>query len=100
MLYTMIVGRYPFHDSEPTALFSKIRRGNFTIPDTVSSKAKCLIRSMMRREPSERLTAAEILEHPWFNSTFPINSPCRVDQKIPDQTVPDLTTDDNTSFFL
>lgn len=100
MLYTMIVGRYPFHDSEPTALFSKIRRGNFAIPDTISSKAKCLIRSMMRRDPIERLTASEVLEHPWFNSTFSINSPCRVDQKIADQTVPDLTTDDNASFFL
>ena len=101
MLYTMLVGRYPFHDTEPSVLFTKIRRGHFTIPDTMSSKAKCLIRSMMRREPSERLTAQEILEHPWFNSSFTISSPCRgIEQKLGDQTVPDLANDENTSFFV
>ena len=100
MLYTMIVGRYPFHDTEPSVLFSRIRSGHFTIPDTISSKGKCLIRSMMRREPTERLTAHEILEHPWFNSSFPINSPCRIDHKVADQTVPDLNTDDTASFFI
>lgn len=100
MLYTMLVGRYPFHDTDPSVLFMKIRRGHFTIPDTVSSKAKCLIRSMMRREPSERLTAVEILEHPWFSSSFPITNPCRIDQKLADQTVPDLAMDDPPSFFL
>jgi len=101
MLYTMLVGRYPFHDTEPSVLFTKIRRGHFTVPETLSSKAKCLIRSMMRREPSERLTAQEILEHPWFSSSFTVSSPCRgVEQKLGDQTVPDLANDDNTSFFV
>lgn len=61
MLYTLLVGRYPFHDSDPSALFSKIRRGQFCIPDHISPKARCLIRSLLRREPSERLTAPEIL---------------------------------------
>lgn len=100
MLYTMLVGRYPFHDTEPSVLFTKIRRGHFTIPDTISSKAKCLIRSMMRREPTERLSAREILEHPWFMSSFHITSPCKIDQKLADQTVPDLAADDTTSFFV
>ena len=99
MLYTMLVGRYPFHDTEPSVLFTKIRRGHFTIPDTISSKAKCLIRSMMRREPTERLSAREILEHPWFVSSFHITGPCKVDQKLADQTVPDLASDDTPSFF-
>ena len=100
MLYTMLVGRYPFHDTEPSVLFTKIRRGHFTIPDTISSKAKCLIRSMMRREPTERLAAREILEHPWFMSSFHITSPCKIDQKLADQTVPDLAADDTPSFFV
>ena len=39
MLYTLLVGRYPFHDSDPSALFSKIRRGQFCIPDHISPKA-------------------------------------------------------------
>jgi len=66
MLYTLIVGRYPFHDVEPSALFSKIRRGQYTIPDSVSSRAKCLIRNLLRLDPSERLSAEQVLQHPWL----------------------------------
>lgn len=98
MLYTMLVGCYPFQDVEPTVLFSKIRRGHFIIPDSLSSKAKCLIRSMMRQEPSQRLNAEEILEHPWFKSTFyPTNSQ-RIDKRTLDQTVPNISVED--SYFL
>lgn len=98
MLYTMLVGRYPFQDIEPTVLFSKIRRGHFVIPDSLSSKAKCLVRSMMRQEPSQRLNAEELLDHPWFKSTFHPVSSFRVDKRTPDQTVPSVNVDE--SYFL
>lgn len=98
MLYTMLFGRYPFHDNEPSALFSKIRSGNFLLPDTVSSKAKCLLRAVLRRDPTERLKAQELLEHPWFNSSC-IHSTIssRTDRKTGDQCVPDFQ--DNHSFY-
>uniref|UniRef100_A0A8D0LC41 Tribbles homolog 1 n=1 Tax=Sphenodon punctatus TaxID=8508 RepID=A0A8D0LC41_SPHPU len=100
MLYTLLVGRYPFHDSDPSALFSKIRRGQFCIPDHVSPKARCLIRSLLRREPSERLTAPEILLHPWFEAVLESSY---VDQDVgaSDQTVPEHhgDSDDISSFF-
>ncbi|XP_013861247.1 tribbles homolog 1 [Austrofundulus limnaeus] len=67
MLYTMLVGRYPFHDPDPATLFSKIRRGQCCLPEGLSPKAKCLLQSLLRKEPSERLTAAELLAHPWFH---------------------------------
>ncbi|KDR18343.1 Tribbles-like protein 2, partial [Zootermopsis nevadensis] len=66
ILYTMLVGRYPFNASEHASLFAKITRGHFIIPDCLSSRAKCLIRSLLRREPSERLSAADVLLHPWL----------------------------------
>ncbi|XP_053719652.1 tribbles homolog 1 [Synchiropus splendidus] len=67
MLYTMLVGRYPFHDPDPGTLFSKIRRGQCCLPEGLSPRAKCLILSLLRKEPSERLTATELLTHPWFH---------------------------------
>uniref|UniRef100_A0A1A7XPR4 Tribbles homolog 1 n=1 Tax=Iconisemion striatum TaxID=60296 RepID=A0A1A7XPR4_9TELE len=67
MLYTMLVGRYPFHDPDPATLFSKIRRGQCCLPEGLSPKAKCLLQSLLRKEPSERLTATELLAHPWFH---------------------------------
>lgn len=69
MLYTMLVGRYPFHDPDPATLFSKIRRGQCCLPEGLSPRARCLLQSLLRREPGERLTAAELLAHPWFHCT-------------------------------
>lgn len=118
ILYTMLMGRYPFHDVDTSVLFSKIKRGNFVIPDTISIHARCLIRSLLRREPSERLTAEELLSHKWFelmtqksHSHKPyltLNSAQnRYDSliafeecKISDQIVPDLSSsDDNNASF-
>lgn len=59
--------RYPFNDSEHASLFAKISRGHFIIPDCLSSRARCLIRSLLRREPSERITSEDVLHHPWFS---------------------------------
>lgn len=89
VLYTMLVGRYPFQDVEPAALFSKIRRGAFTIPEALSPRAKSLVCCMLRKSPLERLEAPDILLHPWlhcstngFVSLHP-NSRHSTDQVVP-----------------
>lgn len=66
ILYTMLVGRYPFNDSEHASLFAKISRGQFTVPDCLSSKARCMIRALLRREPEERIASEDVLYHPWL----------------------------------
>lgn len=68
-LYTMLIGRYPFQDTQPAVLFAKIRRGVFSLPDWLSPQAKCLIGCMLRKLPSERLEASELLMHPWLTNT-------------------------------
>ena len=65
-LFTMLAGHYPFQDSEPALLFGKIRRGAFALPEGLSAPARCLVRCLLRREPTERLTASGILLHPWL----------------------------------
>ena len=100
MLYTMLAGRYPFHDTDAAILFSKIRRGHFTLPDNLSSRAKCLIRGLLRRQPEQRLAAADILLHPWFNykSRAPLPQG-KADKKDIDQTVPSVALDEGESMF-
>lgn len=66
MLYTMLVGRYPFHGAEHSGLFAKIRKGQFSLPESLSSRAKCLIRCLLRKEPADRLTTEDVLVHPWL----------------------------------
>lgn len=66
MLFTMVVGRYPFHGADTNALFMKIRSVGFTVPDWVSSRARHLIQLLLQRDPSARPTPDEVLAHPWL----------------------------------
>nr|XP_045012805.1 tribbles homolog 3 [Jaculus jaculus] len=85
-LFTMLAGHYPFQDSEPVLLFGKIRRGTYALPEGLSAPARCMIRCLLRREPSERLSAPGILLHPWLRAG-PVTSPSHrveADQLVPD----------------
>ena len=42
------------------------RRGQFSLPDSLSSRAKCLIKCLLRKEPSDRITTEDVLVHPWL----------------------------------
>jgi len=68
ILYTMLIGRYPFHDSDPISLFRMIRNGRYAIPKrAVSEQAECLVRWLLCCDPAQRPTAGEIVRHPWFD---------------------------------
>jgi len=100
MLYTLLAGRYPFHDSEPGVLFSKIRRGAYSVPEGISSRAKCLIRNVLRRDPAERLSCAEALMHPWLRPSDTHTRPHKSSApRESDQTVPSFTTPNEESLF-
>lgn len=36
------------------------------MPECLSSKARCVIRALLRRHPEERITSEDLLHHPWF----------------------------------
>ncbi|XP_078507856.1 tribbles homolog 3 [Lissotriton helveticus] len=93
ILYTMLVGRYPFEDTNPASLFNRIRKGVFAVPDCLSPKARCLIYSILRKDPAERLTAQGILLHPWLLATDAMLEDCRLhpsDETGRDQEVPEF----------
>lgn len=96
ILYTMLVGRYPFNDSEHATLFAKISRGHFTIPDSIATTAKCMIKSLLRREPEERITSQDVLDHPWLlkddnNTTSDIyHRSSSGDHCVPDMCINDV----------
>lgn len=69
--FTMLAGRYPFQDTRPAALFTKIQRGVFALPGWLSAQARSLVVCMLRKAPSERLKASELLLHPWLTGARP-----------------------------
>lgn len=80
--------RYPFNDSEHASLFAKISRGFFVVPECLSSRGKCLIRSLLRREACERLSARDVLRHPWLakdpRNELPPRAHADHDRLVPD----------------
>lgn len=85
----MFTCRYPFNDSEHASLFAKISRGQFLVPDCLTSKARCMIRSLLRKEPEERILSEDILLHPWMNAEEARDSYSKSyggDQMVPDMS--------------
>jgi len=69
ILYVLLCGFPPFYEETNKKLFEKIKSGKYDFPspywDDISDMAKDLIRKLLVVDPSKRLTADEILEHPW-----------------------------------
>mmetsp|Transcript_12525 Transcript_12525/g.21091 ORF Transcript_12525/g.21091 Transcript_12525/m.21091 type:complete len:316 (-) Transcript_12525:53-1000(-) len=89
ILYIMLCGFPPFYDDDNATLFKAISSCDYEFPapywDKVSDSAKELIKAILVKEPSQRLTADQIMEHPWIkgegNSTGNLSE---VPEKIKD----------------
>ena len=70
ILYIMLCGFPPFYDENNEKLFSSIKDCEYDFPspywDNISDSAKDLIKKILVKEPSERLNADQILQHPWL----------------------------------
>ncbi|KAJ3690129.1 hypothetical protein LUZ61_019293 [Rhynchospora tenuis] len=71
VMYVMLSGgAVPFGGDTPADIFGAVLRGNLRFPfrifEGVSSAAKDLMRKMICRDTSRRLTAEQVLMHPWI----------------------------------
>jgi len=68
VLYAMICGYLPFEDDDNDALYDKICKGKFVIPNHVSEKGRDLLNKILVTDPKKRLTINQIKSHPWFST--------------------------------
>ncbi|KAK6156210.1 hypothetical protein DH2020_010458 [Rehmannia glutinosa] len=70
ILYIMLAGVPPFYGDGPAETFEAVLRGNLRFPTkifrSVSPEAKDLLRKMICRDVSRRLSAEQVLRHPWM----------------------------------
>ena len=71
VLYALVCGCLPFDEDSIPALFSKIKRGKFTIPPHVSPEAADLINQVLVVDPVLRITISQLRDHPWFATRLP-----------------------------
>uniref|UniRef100_A0A8C5AUZ6 Ribosomal protein S6 kinase n=1 Tax=Gadus morhua TaxID=8049 RepID=A0A8C5AUZ6_GADMO len=72
LLYTMLTGFTPFAngpEDTPEEILARIGSGKFSLSggywNSVSTEAKDLVSKMLHVDPSQRLTAGQVLRHPW-----------------------------------
>uniref|UniRef100_A0A1A7WAM8 Ribosomal protein S6 kinase, 90kDa, polypeptide 3 n=2 Tax=Iconisemion striatum TaxID=60296 RepID=A0A1A7WAM8_9TELE len=72
LLYTMLTGFTPFAngpEDTPEEILARIGSGKFSLSGgywtSVSAEAKDLVSKMLHVDPHQRLTAAQVLRHPW-----------------------------------
>jgi len=72
ILFTLLSGLPPFWHRKQHLMFRMIMDGQYTMSgpewDDVSETAKDLIRHLLIVDPNERYTAAQALQHPFFNN--------------------------------
>jgi serine/threonine protein kinase len=70
VLYILLSGRPPFNSKANREVLEKTARGIYRITggewDHISDEAKDLVRRMLDSNPLQRITTAEILQHPWL----------------------------------
>lgn len=78
ILYALVTGRLPFDDHIVRALLLKVKAGQYSIPKYVAPEVQNLIRRMLVVEPKNRITLAEIRQHPWFTENDVVLPPPKV----------------------
>lgn len=73
ILYAMVTGRLPFDDDNIQRLLQKVQAGQYHLPSDLPKDLRDLIKAMLTVDPDERISLAEIKEHPWFKSIIPRN---------------------------
>nr|ACA63885.1 calcium-dependent protein kinase [Hordeum vulgare] len=70
ILYILLSGVPPFWADNEDGIFEAVLLGHIDFSSdpwpSISNGAKDLVKKMLRQDPKERLTAAEILNHPWI----------------------------------
>lgn len=70
VMYILLSGKFPFGGKNESEYYQRVLSKEAYFPSeewgNVSEEAKNLVRGMLSKDPTKRLTADECLEHPWL----------------------------------
>ena len=70
MLYECLTGHVPFQGNDLKELRANIIKKEPEYPDYLSTEMKSLIKGMLVKDPSMRMTAHDCLMHPFINKNL------------------------------
>ncbi|XP_034725677.1 MAP kinase-activated protein kinase 2 [Etheostoma cragini] len=80
IMYILLCGYPPFYSNHGLAISpgmkKRIRMGQYEFPNPewsdVSEEAKQLIRTLLKTEPTQRMTITDFMNHPWINQSMEV----------------------------
>ncbi|KAF8396024.1 hypothetical protein HHK36_017636 [Tetracentron sinense] len=70
ILFVLMAGYLPFHDSNLMEMYRKIGKGVFKCPNWFSSEVRKLLSKILDPNPSTRISIDKIMENSWFRRAF------------------------------
>nr|XP_043636836.1 CBL-interacting protein kinase 2-like [Erigeron canadensis]XP_043636837.1 CBL-interacting protein kinase 2-like [Erigeron canadensis] len=75
ILYVLLTGYLPFHDSNLMEMYRKIGKAEFKCPNWFPPEVKRLLIRMLEPNPTYRITIAKIKENTWFKKGMIVRKP-------------------------
>uniref|UniRef100_A0A0A9HLE6 non-specific serine/threonine protein kinase n=1 Tax=Arundo donax TaxID=35708 RepID=A0A0A9HLE6_ARUDO len=70
ILFVLLAGYLPFHDSNLMEMYRKISRGDVKYPQWFSSDLRRFMSKLLDPNPNTRITMEKLVEHPWFKKGY------------------------------
>lgn len=70
ILFVLLAGYLPFHDSNLMEMYKKIGKADYKCPNWFSHEARKLLSRILNPNPNKRIWIARIMENPWFRKGF------------------------------
>jgi len=72
IFYILLCGYPPFNGETDKEIMEAVKKGEFDFPEeewsVITEEGKDLIKKMLTYDPKKRLSASQVLAHPWFNT--------------------------------
>lgn len=82
LLYTLLVGRPPFETQGVKSTLTRVVMDDYKLPSYLSPEAKDLINSLLQKNPKDRISLEQILEHPFIKRSSGVMSNITQDSGI------------------
>lgn len=70
LTFEFLVGKPPFEAESNNETYKRITKVDIKFPTHVSTEAKDMISRLLRKVPSQRLSLAEVMDHPWIKNNL------------------------------
>ncbi|KMT04421.1 hypothetical protein BVRB_8g180970 [Beta vulgaris subsp. vulgaris] len=70
VLYVLLAGYLPFHDTNLMELYRKVNKGDFKCPNWFPTEVRKLLCEILDPSPYSRITVAKLMDDPWFLKGF------------------------------